>query len=110
MKVKEFKIGGVKYLVEYVDQLVSGNDTLYGLHMPTESMIKLATKVADSKVGDDLRDIAFYHELLHAMFFMAGLNLDHAVEEDAVRRLSPFLKEYLDTVIFEKDKRVGRKR
>lgn len=99
--IKEFRIGGIKYNVEVVDQLRDGNALLYGLHIPIEAKIKIAESVSEKKVNPDIMDVTFFHELLHAMIHVTAFKFpDEEMEEDFVERLSYVFLEYEQSKIY----------
>ena len=93
--IKEFRIGGIKYGVEVVDQLRDGNALLYGQHIPVEAKIKIAKNVSERNVNKDVIEVTYYHELLHAFIHVAAFKFpDEEMEEDFVERLSYVFLEY----------------
>lgn len=79
-------VAGIGYEIEEVDNLERDFDHL-GQILYTKGIIKV-----DSNIATDRKEQVFVHELLHAIFFEAGIEEQ---EEDMVNRVGIVLYQVL---------------
>ncbi|GGA31792.1 ImmA/IrrE family metallo-endopeptidase [Psychrobacillus lasiicapitis] len=79
-------VAGIEYEIEEVDHLERDVDLL-GQILYTKGIIKL-----DSSIAQDRKEQVFVHELLHAIFYEAGIEEQ---DEDLVNRLGIVLYQVL---------------
>ncbi len=87
---KTFKLGNVKYRVEFAPNLADESSRLFGLFDPDENVIYLDEGVRDDKMGH-----TFCHELVHALLEAMGHELYE--DEEFVDTFGLFLHQYLTT-------------
>lgn len=79
--MKKVKVGGVTYKIKKVKNLVDDGEECFGICDRRDLAIKINDSINDQRYNQTL-----IHEIMHAVFDEAGLDLDN--EEDIVNRIS----------------------
>lgn len=79
--MKKVKVGGVTYKIKREKNLMHDQREAYGSCDHKELVIKMNDSINDQRYNQTL-----IHEIMHAVFDEAGLDLDN--EEDIVNRIS----------------------
>lgn len=87
--MEKIKIGGITYDIEYKDTIdVNGDLNYFGTCDKKQAKIEISTLANKQRQEQTL-----VHEILHAVFYEAGIVLDN--EEDIVNRVSLVLYQVL---------------
>lgn len=89
---KKVRVAGIEYGVAEIEHFQRDNDLL-GQILYTHGIIKL-----DSAIANDRKEQVFIHELLHGIFFEAGIEEQ---DEDMINRVAIVLYQVLKDNRFE---------
>lgn len=89
---KKVKIAGIEYAVSEIEHFQRDNELL-GQILYTHGIIKI-----DSSIANDRKEQVFVHEMLHGIFFEAGIEEQ---DEDIINRVAIVLYQVLKDNKFE---------
>lgn len=93
--IRQLKIGGIYYYINEVEwKQESNGNMMFGLTHKESSTIEINTLISPQ-----LQKQTLIHEMLHAVFFEAGIEQDN--EEDLVNRIANVLYQVLQDNDFE---------
>lgn len=93
LSVSKVKVGPYVYDVEYIPELkdeVNLDEKIYGNHHHGKLTIRI--EGLDNK---QVQVATMWHELMHAMFDLAGVQLGQAAEESVCTSLSPIIVQII---------------
>lgn len=93
-----FTLGGTDYKVEFVDNLLIGDNVAY-IDFPS-SLIRIGNQYKGSECTTDYKDISFLHELVHGILDTIGKD-ELSSDESFVEGFANSMHQYLKTAKYE---------